>query len=113
MYNFPAGTPGVPPNYDMRLTFSKPGTYEYLCVLHPPMKATVTVVPANDPDVPTQAEINAQAKKEEDVLKTEIDRLVDAGGSARSELGPAGTTIWHVQAGAAGEPPTAQAFDFF
>ena len=27
MYNFPAGPPGVPPNYDLRLTFSKPGTY--------------------------------------------------------------------------------------
>jgi hypothetical protein len=33
------------------------------------MKATVTVVAANGPDVPTQAEINAQAKKEEDILK--------------------------------------------
>ena len=112
MYNFPAGPPGVPPNYDLRLTFSKPGTYEYLCVLHPPMEATVTVVAANDPDVPTQAEINAQAKKEEDILKAKIDRLVVAGASARSELGPGGTTIWHVQAGAAGDPPTAQAFDF-
>jgi len=112
MYNFPAGPPGVPPNYDLRLTFSKPGTYEYLCVLHPPMKGTVTVVAANDPDVPTQAEINAQAKKKEDILKAEIDRLVAAGSSAGSELGPGGTTIWHVQAGAAGDPPTALAFDF-
>ena len=112
MYNFPAGPPGVPPNYDLRLTFTKSGTYEYLCVLHPPMKATVTVVAANEPDVPTQAEINAQAKIEEDALKAEIDRLVEAGGRARSELGPGETTIWHVQAGAAGEPPTAQAFDF-
>ena len=112
MYNFPAGPPGVPPNYDLRLTFTTPGTYEYLCVLHPPMKATVTVVESNDPDVPTQAEINAEAKVEEDALKAEIQRLVDAGNSAQSELGPGGTTIWHVQAGAAGDPPTAQAFDF-
>jgi plastocyanin len=112
MYNFPAGPPGVPPNYDLRLTFTKPGTYEYLCVLHPPMKGTVTVVGTNDPDVPTQAEINAQAKVEEDALKAEIQRLVDAGSIARSELGPGDTTIWHVQAGAAGDPPTAQAFDF-
>ncbi len=33
-----------PPTYS--LTFTKPGTYEYDCLLHPGMDGTVTVLPA-------------------------------------------------------------------
>jgi hypothetical protein len=33
-----------PPDlYKYKLTFTKPGTFEYLCTVHPDMKGTVTV----------------------------------------------------------------------
>lgn len=32
-----------PQLYQYKLTFSKPGTYEYFCLVHPEMQGTVTV----------------------------------------------------------------------
>lgn len=112
MSNVPAGPPGTPPNDNFTLTFDTPGTYEYVCLLHPPMKATITVVDATVADVSSQAEIDAMAAAEEAPLRAQIERIVEAGQKVRSEPGPNGTTIYYVQAGAGGWPATAQTFDF-
>jgi hypothetical protein len=42
---FPVGQapPGMPPISTFTVTFEKPGTYEYLCALHPWMTGTVSV----------------------------------------------------------------------
>ena len=94
------------------MTMTTPGTYEYVCLLHPPMRATITVVEATVADVPSQGDIDAMAQAEEAPLRAEIKRVVDSGQNVRTEPGPNGTTIWHVQAGAGGIPATAQSFDF-
>ena len=112
MSNVPAGPPGTPPNDTFSLTMTKPGTYEYACLLHPPMRATITVLDATVADVPSQADIDAKALAEETPLRAEIARVVEAGQNVRTEPGPNGTTIWHVQAGAGEIPATAQSFDF-
>lgn len=52
---------GLPPP---RLTFTKPGTYKYMCLFHPKMEGTVIVQPAGSPPPSTQAELDAQAKRE-------------------------------------------------
>ena len=61
------------------LTFDTPGTYEYVCMLHPPMRATITVVDATVADVPSQADIDAMAAAEEAPLRAQIERIVEAG----------------------------------
>jgi plastocyanin len=35
--------PGAPPNFSFTVTFPNPGTYNYICVIHPWMSGTVTV----------------------------------------------------------------------
>ena len=55
----------APPNDTFTLTFDTPGTYEYVCLLHPPMRATITVVPNTVADVPSQADIDALAADED------------------------------------------------
>jgi plastocyanin len=46
------------------LTFTKPGTYNYLCLLHPGMDGKVVVQPAGSAYPLTQAQIDAQANAE-------------------------------------------------
>ena len=52
------------------------------------------------------------AQAEEAPSQAEIARVVESGQNVRTEPGPNGTSIWHVQAGAGGIPATAQTFDF-
>lgn len=68
--------PGAPPNDNFSLTFPKPGIYRYLCIVHlGQMIGTVEVVPA-DQDVPSQADIDAQAKNESDAILDLIAKAV-------------------------------------
>ena len=46
------------------LTFTKAGTYGYVCMLHPGMAGTVVVQPAGSPYPMTQAQVDAQANTE-------------------------------------------------
>ena len=36
-------SPALDQNDSFRFTFDKPGTYKYICSIHPKMKATITV----------------------------------------------------------------------
>jgi hypothetical protein len=102
MSNIPAGPPGTPANNEFTLTFATPGIYEYVCLLHPPMTATITVLEANEAGSPSQADIDALAQAEEAALTAQIQMFEEAGATSRSEIGPNGTTIWYVQAGTGG-----------
>ena len=86
--------PGVPPNNTFTLVMDTPGTYEYVCILHPSMIRTITVVESNATEVPSQAELDAQAQEDLTALVAEVEALRDAPASLRSEAGPDGTTIW-------------------
>lgn len=92
--------PGMPAARDFSLTFTRAGTYRYVCTAHPHMQGTVEVVPADAPNVPDQAEIDRQAKAEADHLLALIDKAKGLGNRLRSEPGPNGTTFWFVRAGA-------------
>lgn len=57
---FVFGPPGTPPSPDsFDLTFTKAGTYDFYCVIHPLMTGTITVVDSGT--VSTQAELDAAA----------------------------------------------------
>lgn len=92
--------PGMPAFKEFSLTYTKPGTYPYACALHPHMQGTIEVVPADAADVPSQADIDRQAKAEADHLLALIDKARGLGKTVRSEPGPNGTTFWFVRAGA-------------
>ena len=91
--------PGMPASKEFSLTFTKPGVYRYVDTAHPHMQGTVEVVSADAADVPSQAEIDRQAKAETDHLLALIEKARDLGKTIRSEPGPNGTTFWFVRAG--------------
>ncbi|NQW22556.1 MAG: hypothetical protein HQ475_03830 [SAR202 cluster bacterium] len=109
---FPQGPPGTPPYDTYSLVMGTPGTYDYVCFLHPSMKGSVTVVPSNATDVSSQAEIDSQAEAEEAALLAEVDPIRAGGNLVRSERGPNGTTIWNVRAGSAGRDSRSEIYEF-
>jgi plastocyanin len=108
--------PGTPGQETFSLTFTKPGVYRYVCLVHRPhMVGTIEVVPATVADVPGQAEIDTQARAEMEHLLTLIDKAKEQTKRLRSQPGPNGTTFWFVRAGGY-EIPSAElrglTFDF-
>ena len=91
--------PGMPASREFSLTFTKPGVYRYACALHSHMHGTVEVLPANAKDVPSQADIDKQAKAEIEHLSALIDKGKALAKNVRSEPGPNGSTFWFVRAG--------------
>ena len=55
------------------------GVFDYVCLLHPQMTGTVTVVAENAADVDSQADIDAMAAVEELALRAQIEFLRAAG----------------------------------
>src|SRR5467141_118963 len=83
------------------LTFAKPGTYTYHCVIHPNMVGRVVVLPAGGP-ADSAADVAAR-------LAAEKARWVAEGRAAAQALAatppdgtkdPDGTTTWQVKMGA-------------
>jgi len=54
--------PGAPPNNEFSLIFDTPGTYDFVCIIHPFQIGTIEVLASNAQDVPSQADIDAQAE---------------------------------------------------
>ena len=83
------------------LTFDKPGTYEYLCLLHPQMVGTVVVLPA-DSAISTVAQRQAEA----DAANAEAERTAKLAEAAYKSKGAKvalngdGTKTFTVQLGA-------------
>jgi len=112
MSKAPAG-PDAPPNDTFSLTFEKPGLYSFLCLVHPFMQGVVVVEPATGADVPSQADIDAQAKAEREPLLAQVEAVNAAGQTPRSQPGPDGSQLWFVDAGSnmIGDPrPTSLEF---
>ena len=103
------GPPGTPPNDTFSLTFDTPGTYEYGGT----GKGKVIVELSNALDVPSQAEIDAQAQQELAPLMAMVDEFqagISAGQFMENEPRPDGTDIWLVLAGLGTEQATALEF---
>lgn len=58
----------------LSVTFTEAGTFQYFCVIHPPMVATITVVEDED-DADTPAEIAAASTAEFSAQMTEVKAL--------------------------------------
>lgn len=93
-------TPGLEEIFSFSLTFDTPGTYPYICLTHAGnMRGTVEVVSPSAAGVPSQAEIDARAEAEIDVLLALTERAKLQRANSRSETGPANNTVWLVSAG--------------
>lgn len=104
--------PGVPPNDTFALTFDTPGTYSFVCLIHPYMDGSVVVVPATDTAVPSQADLDAQVKVQKAQLDAEVKAAGDWGKKPQSVPGPNNTTNWFVNAGLNVGDPSAAIYDF-
>ncbi|MEA2638995.1 MAG: hypothetical protein QOF51_389 [Chloroflexota bacterium] len=97
---------GVPPGPNLApietfsLTFDTPGVYTYRCLLHRDrMYGSVEVVDPSTADVPSQADVDARAQAEMNVLTALLPAAHAQNAQARKDAGPSGTTMWTVQAG--------------
>jgi LPXTG-motif cell wall-anchored protein len=84
------------------LTFTKAGTYNYVCLLHPGMNGRVAVQPAGSAYPMTQAQIDEQANAE---LYAKLSRGNQLLGSVAlaSTAGAGGTTTYTVVNGIGGD----------
>jgi plastocyanin len=76
-----SGVMGLAPGQlqDFSLTFTKPGTYAYLCIIHNDEKMRATIV-VDDPSVsiPSPTEVLAQGKKEMDAMLAQVPAVAKA-----------------------------------
>jgi plastocyanin len=87
---------------DFSLTFTKPGTYPYVCVIHneEAMKGTVVVEDASA-QIPSPDEASAQGQKELDALLAKVpDVQKEAEAAVKpAETNPDGSTTYYVLTG--------------
>lgn len=76
------------------LTFTKPGTYSYVCLLHPFMQGQVTVEAAGAP-IPSAAEVAEAGKAQAAALLSSAPSLI-ASGISSGTLGADGAKTWTV-----------------
>jgi plastocyanin len=110
MSKLPDG-PDTPPNDTFSVTFTKPGTYPYLDILHQYMQGAVVVEPATA-DVPAQEAIDAQIKAEMEGYLAQVEASKGAIQTAQSAAGPDGSTLWFLNAGGSLGNPTAGTYSF-
>ena len=113
MTNEPVVAPGATPTNIYSMIFDAPGVYEYRCLLHSVHRGTITVLPAESEHVASQILIDVQAGEEKNLLLAQAERLKLELTTTKSELGPGGTTIWHVQVGGTAFDSRAELYEFF
>lgn len=83
------------------ITFTEPGTYEYLCLPHSAvMKATIIVQEAGAERVEDHAAADARGEAELAALMDEGRQLIAEFAEATSQPAADGSTVWEVAAGA-------------
>jgi plastocyanin len=111
MSDIPQGPPGAPPNDRITLVFAQPGTFKYVCLIHPgTMTGIVKVLAADAPQAtPSQGDIDAQGQKESAQAQARMDlaRQQAEGQSEglvnfryHSDVAADGNDSWQVKAGA-------------
>ena len=86
------------------VTFTRPGTYDYLCQTHPAqMKARVIVQDGETTSAQTQATVDEVVADEMAKLRTRAEADLAATDEAISTKNADGTTTWEVNTGAGGE----------
>ena len=91
------------------LTFTKAGSYTYVCLLHPGMAATVVVQPADRASPLTQARVDAQANAELYAKLSQAEQDLERA-QLTSKANPNGTTSYTVVDGVGGNQATVVRF---
>lgn len=91
------GEPQFPTEY--KLTFTKPGTYDYFCAFHPMMKGTVVVQAAGEPYPETQAQIYDGVREQLEADTQAAMKAKPEAEKAATRPGPNGSTIYEVKMG--------------
>jgi plastocyanin len=91
------GGPPFPTEY--KLTFTKPGTYDYYCAFHSMMKGTVVVQEAGSAYPKTQAQIDADAAAQLAADTQAAKQAEPTAMQTSTRPGPNGTTIYEVNMG--------------
>jgi plastocyanin len=86
-------------SYD--LTFTTPGVYPYVCLLHRGMEGTVVVLPPGSRPPKTMEEYRALAQREWDIIRERGDALARSAPTV-PEPAPAGATEYYISAGFGG-----------
>jgi plastocyanin len=90
--------PGQPQEFT--LTFTNPGDYAYLCLVHSMMKGNVIVQAAGSAYPKTQAQYDAEAQAQLAADTAASNKMEAAALTPTSKPGPNGTTIHQVNVGA-------------
>lgn len=97
-----SGIVGADPNpaKSFSVTFSKAGTYNYLCLFHPPkMTGTVVVQPAGTPYPQTQQQVSAAATQQIQAAITKGQGIQPTVNNITQTVLSDGSTNWTVPAG--------------
>ena len=81
------------------VTFSKAGTYPFVCIPHVDMIGTVTVVPPGSAGITTQAMVDEQIGQEVAVFERQLQEMLDTRSPSARVLNPDGTSMWFVRNG--------------
>ena len=94
-----------PPDQPFALTFTTPGTFDYLCLVHPMMMMGTVTVQTQGATVPhEQADVDAIVAEQ---MATLLDQgramIARSGASATPGTSPDGENVWDVRAGVEGD----------
>jgi plastocyanin len=102
---------GVPAPGDYSLTFTQPGTYAYLCMIHPLNMRGVVVVDEPGAQVPSQAALDDDAAQLKAQFAQDARDVAAAAQAERARQNNAGGGgVWQVSAGL--DTPHAQVLTF-
>ena len=97
------------------MKFPEPGIYRYICGIHEFHRGTVVVKEASDPDLPTQEDIDREARIQMGFGQGIVDSLQTLVAQETTvldvEVGPDGTSRYMVAAGMG--TPEAEVLEFF
>ncbi len=97
---FNSGFIGIPQPGEFELEFSRPGTYPYLCMVHPLHMHGVVVVAEPDAPVPSPEAVEAQGQEDLATHVREAEELLADAQERFQPVGPPdGPQTWRVNVG--------------
>lgn len=93
-----SGVPADPTIPPFQLTFTAPGIYPYICLFHPGMHGTITVLPSDASLVESPAQAFARGQADFNVLADDLRNTIAAIQSTSLAI-PGGVTLHTVAAG--------------